>query len=117
VKTARGKDFLGKEIRIKFDRPLGTEHPKFGWKYPINYGFVPGHIAGDGDEIDVYYLSSSSPLKTINAKCIGYVRRLDDNEDKLIATDGTMFSKKEIEDIIEFQEKFFKHEIVLTNGK
>ncbi len=110
---AEGKDFIGKNIHIKFDRPLGSKHPKFDDIYPINYGFVPGATAGDGDDIDVYYLSSDKPLKEIDGYCIGYVHRFDDNEDKLIATNGENFSIEEIEKKLDFQEKWFKHEIIL----
>lgn len=112
-KISRGRDFVGKSIKIKFDRPLGTKHPKFDMVYPINYGFVPNTMAGDGAEIDVYYLSSNEPLKEIEGICIGYVNRFDDNEDKLIATDGTTLTEDEIEKMLEFQEKWFKHEIIL----
>lgn len=115
-KIALGKDFLGATIKVTFDRPLGSVHPKFpDMIYPVNYGFVPDTKAGDGDEIDVYYLSSEKPLKTITATCIGYVHRDDDNEDKLIASDGTRFTKDEIEAKLEFQEKWFKHQIVLED--
>ncbi len=113
-KVSQGKDFLGKTIQIKFDRPLGTKHPKFDDIYPVNYGFVPGTKAGDGMPIDVYYLSSKKPLKGIEATCIGYVHRFNDNEDKLIATDGSMLTKEEIEKQLDFQEKWFKHEIILV---
>ncbi len=65
-------------------------------------------------EIDVYYLSSNQPLKQIEGQCIGYIHRFDDNEDKLIATDGTMLSVDDIEKQLEFQEKWFKHEIILV---
>ena len=113
---SQGKDFLGKKIKIEFDRPLGSKHPKFGFKYPINYGFVPGVIAGDGDELDVYYISADKPLKRIEGVCIGYVHRFDDDdEDKLIATDGSKLDKEEIEKQLEFQEKWFKHEIILVS--
>ncbi len=112
--VSQGKDFLGKTIQITFDRPLGSKHPKFDDIYPVNYGFVPGTKAGDGMELDVYYLSSDKPLKEIKAKCIGYVHRLDDNEDKLIATNGSIPSIDEIEKSLEFQEKWFKHEIILV---
>ncbi len=64
-------------------------------------------------EIDVYYLSADKPLKEVSATCIGYVRRLDDNEDKLIATDGETPTLDEVEKLLEFQEKWFKHEIIL----
>ena len=97
-KTSQGQDFLGKTIQIKFDRPIGTKHPKYDHMiYPVNYGFVPGTKAGDGMEIDVYYLSSDKPLKNIEGKCIAYVHRFDDNEDKLVATEGSQLTKEEIE--------------------
>ena len=115
--TSQGQDFLGTKIRIEFDRPLGTKHPKFGWVYPLNYGYVPGVMAADGDELDVYYLSSDKPLQEAEGICIGYVHRFDDNEDKLIATDGSELSAKELEKRLEFQEKWYKHEIILANGK
>ena len=112
---SQGEDFLGKNIKIEFDRPLGTKHPKFDWVYPVNYGFVPGVLAGDGEELDAYYLTSDKPLKQIDATCIGYVHRFDDNEDKLVATDGTKLTKDEIEKQLEFQEKWYKHEIILAS--
>ena len=37
------------------DRPIGATHPKHhDMIYPINYGYVPGLIGGDGEEQDVY---------------------------------------------------------------
>lgn len=30
--------YLGKNIKIIIDRPLGSKHPKHGFIYPINYG-------------------------------------------------------------------------------
>ncbi len=114
-KTAEGKDFLGKTIEIIIDRPLGSTHPKHDdMVYPVNYGFVPGTKAGDGMEIDVYYLSSNEPLTTVKGVCIGYVHRFDDNEDKLIASNGERFTIDQIEDKLNFQEKWFKHDIVLA---
>ena len=115
---SEGKDFLGQTIDITFDRPLGSVHPRHSdMVYPVNYGFVSGTKAGDGMEIDVYYLSSTQPLEAITATCIGYVHRFDDNEDKLIATDGEVPSVEEIEKALEFQEKWFKHEIILVGEK
>ena len=37
-----------KTIKIKIDRPFGTKHPKHGFIYLVNYGFVPNTISGDG---------------------------------------------------------------------
>ena len=34
--------YLGKEVSIIIDRPLGSKHPKHGFVYEVNYGYVPG---------------------------------------------------------------------------
>lgn len=41
---------LGKMIDVVIDRPLGSVHPNDPQCiYPLNYGFVPGLFAGDGE--------------------------------------------------------------------
>ena len=32
--------YLGKDVKVVMDRPLGSKHPKHGFKYEVNYGFV-----------------------------------------------------------------------------
>lgn len=48
--------YLGKFVKVKIDRPLGSKHPKHNFIYPLNYGFIPNTIAGDGEEIDAYII-------------------------------------------------------------
>ena len=44
-------------VKIIVDRPMGSFHPEHSdLFYPINYGYIPGMIAPDGDEQDVYIL-------------------------------------------------------------
>ena len=43
------------------------------------------------------------------------MHRYDDNEDKLIATDGEVLAIDEIVQKLEFQEKWFKHKIILAD--
>ena len=50
------KDFLGKEVEVIMDRKLGTLHPKHGFTYMLNYGYIPNTISGDGEELDAYVL-------------------------------------------------------------
>ena len=105
--------FLGKEVKVKIDRPMGSRHPRWGFIYPLNYGFVPGVRAPDGEELDAYVLGVFEPLEEFTGKCIAIIRRLNDNEDKLVlAPEGKRYSKEQIEALVEFQERFFKSEVI-----
>ena len=106
-------NYLNQNIKVKIDRPLGSKHPKHGFIYPVNYGFVPDTISGDGEELDCYVLGVFEPLNEFTGKCIAIIHRINDNDDKLIIVpEGRNFSNKEIEILTEFQERFFKHEII-----
>ncbi len=103
-------------VKVKIDRPLGSFHPKHkDLHYSVNYGFVPGIFAPDGEEQDVYILGISEPLEEFEGELIAVIHRLDDVEDKwVVAPKGMSFSKEEIEKAVNFQEKFFKHKIELV---
>lgn len=109
-------NYLNQNVRVKVDRPLGSKHPKHGFIYPVNYGFVPDTISGDGEELDCYVLDVFEPLNEFTGKCIAIIHRINDNDDKLIIVpENRNFSNKEIDVLIEFQERFFKHEIIREN--
>lgn len=78
------KPFLGKVVDVEIDRPLGSKHPRHGYIYPVNYGFIPGTKAPDGGELDVYVLGEPKPLQKFSGKCIAIIHRTDDDDDKLI---------------------------------
>jgi len=106
--------FLGKIVKIKIDRPLGSKHPKHDMTYEVNYGFVPDTKAPDGEEIDVYLLGINKSLDEFTGKCIVVIHRLDDNDDKLIIIpeNSENISDEEILKLDNFQEKWFKSEII-----
>lgn len=106
------KKLLGKDVEVVFDRPLGSIHPKHDFTYPVNYGYVPNTRSSDGEELDAYFLGTDKPLKNTKGICIAIIHRTDDDDDKLIVTDGKQFSDEQIEKLIEFQEKWFKHVII-----
>lgn len=107
------KKYLEKTLEVKIDRPFGSKHPKHGFIYPVNYGYVPNTISGDGEELDCYVLGVFEPLETFRGKCIAIIHRLDDNDDKLIIVpENKFFSNQEIRALTEFQERFFKSEII-----
>ena len=105
------KSYLGKTVDIKIDRPIGYVHKKenYSLTYPINYGYIPGVIGGDGEELDVYLLGVDEPVTKYKAKIIGIAHREDDVEDKLIAAPVELnLTKEEIEQVIYFQEQYYK---------
>ena len=113
MKKANYKDYLGKKVKIVMDRPMGSKHPKWNFIYPINYGYVPNTISGDGEELDAYIVGIFEPVEEYEGKCIAAIHRLDDDDDKLvIAPEEKIYTKQQIEALVEFQERFFEHEII-----
>lgn len=118
MEKANYQDFLGKKIRVIMDRPMGSKHPKWDFIYPINYGYIPNTISGDGAELDAYIVGIFEPLNEFEGKCIAAIHRLDDDDDKLIiAPEGKIYTEEQIEALVEFQERFFKHIIVEDMGR
>ena len=106
-------DYIGKIIGVKIDRELGSKHPKHGFIYPVNYGFIPNTISGDGEEIDCYVLGVFEPIKDFTGKCIAVIHRINDDDDKLvIIPKDKNYSNDAIEALVEFQERFFEHIIM-----
>ncbi len=103
------RSYLGKTVTVKIDRPIGSIHPKHpDLIYPINYGYIPGVMGGDGEELDVYVLEVKEPISEFTGRIIGVIHREDDNEDKLVAApEGVIFSQGEITEAVYFQEKYY----------
>lgn len=107
------KEYIGKIVNVKIDRKLGSKHPKHGFIYPLNYGFIPNTISGDGEELDAYILGTFEPVDNFQGRCIAIIHRTNDNDDKLIVVpDGKEYTDEQIEALVEFQERFFKHVII-----
>ena len=106
---------LGNIVKVIIDRPLGSHHPKHkDIIYPVNYGYIPGVIAPDGEEQDAYILGVNEPITQFVGKVIAVIHRLNDIENKwVVAPENKAFSKDEIADLVAFQEKFFDIEILL----
>lgn len=110
-------DFLDKTLEVTIDRPLGSKHPKHGFTYPVNYGYVPNTISGDGEELDCYILGIYEPIEAFKGKCIAIIHRLNDNDDKLIIVpENKSFSNNEIQVLTEFQEQYFQSEIIRSSN-
>ena len=107
------KDYLERIIKIKIDRQFGSKHPKHGFIYPVNYGYVPNTISGDGEELDAYLLGVFEPVTEFEGKCIAIIHRTNDDDDKLVVVPkGKYYSDDAINALTEFQEQYFEHIII-----
>lgn len=105
--------FIGKIVTVMIDRPIGSRHPKYDFEYEINYGFIPETKAPDGEEIDAYVLEIDYPVKEFTGKCVAVIHRTNDEDDKLVVVpEGSEVSDEEIRRTTDFQEQFFKSEII-----
>lgn len=107
------RSYLGKEVDVIIDRALGSKHPKHGFLYRANYGYIPDTKAPDGGELDAYYLGVNKPLKKAKGRCIAIIHRLNDDDDKLVLVPNKKkLDDSEINDAVHFQEQWFEYEII-----
>ena len=106
---------IGKTVKVIIDRPLGTYHPKHkDLLYCVNYGYIEGIMAPDGEEQDAYVLGVNEPVSEFTGRIIAIIKRFDDVEEKwVVAPENMTFTKEQIMKQVEFQEKYFKTEICM----
>ncbi|ALI99204.1 inorganic diphosphatase [Rufibacter tibetensis] len=100
-KGSKAKYELDKDSgMLKLDRVLFS-----AVHYPANYGFIPQTYCDDKDPLDILVLCSIdvAPMCLIDAKVIGVMQMIDNNEedDKIIAVAANDMSVKHINDISE----------------
>ena len=106
---------ISKTVTVTVDRPLGSRHPEHcDIIYPVNYGYIEGVSAPDGEWQDAYILGVDRPVASFTGKVAAVIRRLDDIEDKwVVCPDGMTLTREEIAAAVDFQERFFKTEIII----
>ena len=71
-------------------------------------------FAADGEPQDVYILGIYEPISVFKGRVIAVIRRFDDVENKwVVCPDEYIFTKEEIAEATEFQERYFKTEILM----
>ena len=112
--TAEAFSHVGRTAHITVDRPAHSAHPAHpDMIYPVNYGFVPGTLAPDGEPIDAYLLGVSEPIAGCDARIAAVIRRKDDAEDKLVAAVGAEPTRDGIITAVDFCERYFDIEILM----
>ena len=106
---------IGDIVTVTVDRPMGTYHPKYkDIYYPINYGYIKGIIALDGEEQDAYIIGVNEPVVEFTGEIIAIIHRVNDVEDKwVVAPKGLRFTSSEIKEAVHFQEQYFEDENIM----
>ena len=100
------QEYMGKRVHVVVDRPIGHVHGDI--TYPINYGYIPGLLAGDGEEQDAYILGVDEPISEFDGQVVAAICRKNDCEDKLVvAPEGSVFHQGQIREAVHFQEQYF----------
>lgn len=108
-------EYLTKKVKVIVDRPLCSKHPKHEIYYLLNYGYIPNTISGDGKEVDAYIIGEFQPLREFEGIVIAIIHRKNDIEDKLVVSKYPhKYSKEQIQALVEFQERFFDSEIIMS---
>jgi inorganic pyrophosphatase len=104
---------IGKTVTVTVDRAMGTYHPEHpDLYYPINYGYIKGVMASDGEEQDAYILGITKPIEVFTGKIIAIIHRNNDTEEKWVVAPADMsYTKEEILKQVHFQEQYFDSEI------
>ncbi len=104
---------------VTIDRPIGSSHPDYpALVYPINYGYVEGIEAPDGEEQDAYVIGVDIPLKQFKGKRIAIIHRNDDVETKwVIAPENVPYNKQQIEELVYFQEQYYDSYVEILNDE
>ncbi len=113
MEITNSKDYLNKDVTINIDRKLGSLHPKHGFMYMLNYGYIPNTKSPDGEELDAYLLGVYEPVDTYEGRVIAIIKRTNDDDDKLIVVPKDKeYTDDQINALTEFQERFFEHVII-----
>lgn len=96
-------------FNVTIDRPIGSSHPDYpSLVYPVNYGYIEGVIAPDGENQDAYVIGVDTPVDHFTGKRIAIIHRRDDVGDKWVITpENVPYNKQQIEDMVYFQEQYF----------
>ena len=104
--------FIGTRVNVKIDRPIGSKHPQWEFRYPLNYGYVLGTMGEDGEPIDTYVLGVTTPPEEFSGVCIAVIHRFQDEDKLVVAPEGQNYSDEHIAELTDFQEKYFRSVII-----
>jgi len=108
---------LGTTVTVTVDRPLGSLHPEHpDMIYPVNYGYIEGIAAPDGEEQDAYILGVDKPVEKFKGIVAGVICREDDIEEKWVVVPEELAGTEicwecNIMQAVDFTEKYYKSKL------
>lgn len=92
-------------FNVTIDRPIGSSHPDYpSLVYPVNYGYIEGVIAPDGENQDAYVIGVDTPVDHFTGKRIAIIhRRVMWKINGLLHRKMCPYNKQQIEDMVYFQ--------------
>lgn len=106
--------YLGKTVTVIVDCSIGSKHPREGFIYKANYGYIPNTLARDGAELDAYFLGTNEPLEKATGICVAIIHRLNEADKLVVIPASVKLSDEEVKKAVHFQEQFFKSIILRT---
>jgi 8-oxo-dGTP pyrophosphatase MutT (NUDIX family)/inorganic pyrophosphatase len=106
-------------ITVTIDRPIGSSHPDYpSIVYSLNYGYVEGIAAEDGQQQNAYVIGVDVPLDRFTGKKIAVIKRKECLGEKwVIAPENIPFTKQQIEEMIYFQEQYFDSSVEMLEDE
>lgn len=92
------KEYVGRELTVRIDQPLGAG-------CPVNCGRLSGR------QEQAYVLGVFEPVETFKGKCIAVIHRKNDKDRLVIVPNEMELSDLEIRLLTWFQERFHDSEI------
>jgi len=104
---------------IHVERPIGTSHPEHpSIVYSVNYGYVEGVDAGNGERQGAYIVGVDTPIDRFTGKKIAVVHRIGGEDDKwVMAPENMPFNKQQIEEMVYFVEQLYDSSIEMINDE
>ena len=100
---------IGKDVHMVITTFIGSNNK--GSVYPVNYGYIKyndkiikGYLLGIYDKVLVY-----------DGKCVGIIKRIDDNNQVIVVPKDKNYSDEQIEALIDFKEREYNHFIIRNN--
>ncbi len=107
-------EYLDKIVNVIIDKPIGSFNPIYKFIYPVNCGFVSDKINND-KKYECYVLGLFDRVDEYEGKCIAIIKEIDGDDKLVIVPKDKNYSNETIEALVEFQERFFEHEIIRSD--